>query len=109
MKLKGIGEVMHLAKSGRLIVRLQDEGKYIKSGELLIDSSGKRIGKVIEVIGPVNAPYASVAPFTDRVKKIIGTSVFNGGFVAKRRDFRPNMRRQHKDFRRYKNFGAKDQ
>jgi RNA-binding protein len=109
MKLKGIGEVMHLAKSGRLIVRLQDEGKYIKSGELLIDSSGKRIGKVMEVIGPVNAPYASVAPLTDRVKKIIGTSVFNGGFVAKRRDFKSNMRRQQKGFRRYKNFGEKNE
>ena len=109
MKLKGIGEVMHLAKSGRLIVRLQEEGRYIKSGELLIDSSGKRIGKVIEVIGPVNAPYASVAPFTDRVKKIIGTSVFNGGFMAKRRDFRPSMRRQQKGFRRYKNFGEKNE
>jgi RNA-binding protein len=105
LKLKGVGEVMHLAKSGRLIVRLQDQGRYIKSGELLIDSNGKRIGKVIEVIGPVNAPYASVAPSTDRVKKIIGTSVFNGGFVAKKRDFRANIRRQQKGFRRYKNSG----
>jgi RNA-binding protein len=109
LKLKGIGEVMHLAKSGRLIVRLQEEGRYIRSGELLIDSSGKRIGKVIEVIGPVNAPYASVAPSTDRVKKIIGTSVFNGGFMAKKRDFRPNIRRQQKGFRRYKNFGGTDE
>src|ERR687892_1630863 len=100
---------MHLSKSGRIIVRLQKEGKQIKSGQVLVDASGKRIGKVIEVIGPVNAPYASVAPFTDRIKKIIGTSVFNGGFVAKRRDFRSNTRRQQKGFRRYKNFGEKNE
>jgi RNA-binding protein len=100
---------MHLAKSGRLIVRLQEEGKHLKSGELLIDSNGKRIGKVIEVIGPVNAPYASVAPYTDKIKKIIGTSVFNGGFLPKRRDFRSNTRRQQKSFGRYKKFGGKYQ
>lgn len=107
--MEGIGEVMHLAKSGRLIVRLKEEGKQIKSGEVLIDSNGKRVGKVIEVIGPVNAPYASVAPSTDKIKKIIGTSVFNGGFPAKRREFRSNARRQRKDFGRYKKFGAKRQ
>ncbi len=68
---------MHLSKRGRLIVRLQKDGKQIKGGQLLVDANGKRIGKVIEVIGPVNAPYASVAPLTDRIKKIIGTSVIN--------------------------------
>ncbi len=66
-----LGEVMHLSKSGRIIVRLQKDGKQIKNGQLLVDASGKRIGKVIEVIGPVKAPYASVAPFTDRIKKLL--------------------------------------
>jgi RNA-binding protein len=105
--LEGVGEVMHLAKSGRLIVRLQKDGKNIKSGELLVDANGKRIGKVIEVIGPVNAPYASVAPFTDRIKKIIGTSVFNGGFSVRKREFRPNIHKQRKGFVRYKNLREK--
>ena len=75
-----LGEVMHLSKSGRIIVRLQKDGKQIKNGQLLVDASVKRIGKVIEVIDPVKAPYASVAPFTDRIKKFIVTNVFNGGF-----------------------------
>ena len=100
---------MHLSKSGRLIVRLQKDGKQIKSGQLLVDANGKRIGKVIEVIGPVNAPYASVAPFTDRIKKIIGTNVFNGGVLAKRRDFRSHVRKQQKGFRRYNNLGENRQ
>lgn len=104
-----LGEVMHLSKSGRLIVRLQKDGKQIKSGQLLVDANGKRIGKVIEVIGPVNAPYASVAPFTDRIKKIIGTNVFNGGVLAKRRDFQSHVRKQQKGFRRYNNLGENQQ
>ena len=100
---------MHLSKSGRLIVRLQKDGKQIKSGQLLVDANGKRIGKVIEIIGPVNAPYASVAPLTDRIKKSIGTSGFNGGVVAKRRDFRAHVRKQQKGFRRYNNLGENQQ
>jgi RNA-binding protein len=103
--LNELGEVMHLSKSGRIIVRLQKDGKKMKSGQLLVDASGKRIGKVIEVIGPVKAPYASVAPFTDRIKKIIGTNVFNGGFLAKRRDSRSRVHKQQKGFRRYNNLG----
>lgn len=105
-----LGEVMHLSKSGRIIVRLQKDGKQIKSGgQLLVDASGKRIGKVIEVIGPVKAPYASVAPFTDRIKKIIGTNVFDGGVLAKRRDFRSHVHKQQKGFRRYNNLGENRQ
>ena len=100
---------MHLSKSGRIIVRLQKDGKKINSGQLLVDASGKRIGKVIEVIGPVKAPYASVAPFTDRTKKIIGTNVFNGGFLAKRRDSRSRVHKQQKGFRRYNNLGENQQ
>jgi RNA-binding protein len=100
---------MHLSKSGRIIVRLRKDGKKINSGQLLVDASGKRIGKVIEVIGPVKAPYASVAPFTDRIKKIIGTNVFNGGFLAKRRDARSRVHKQQKGFRRYNNLGENQQ
>jgi RNA-binding protein len=107
--LNELGEVMHLSKSGRIIVRLQKDGKQIKNGQLLVDASGKRIGKVIEVIGPVKAPYASVAPFTDRIKKIIGTNVFNGGVLAKRRDFRSHVHKQQKGFRRYNNLGENQQ
>ena len=78
-KVGEIGEVMHLAKSGRLIVKLNAEGAGLRAGELLVDISGKRVGRVAELIGPVSAPYASVIPMTDKTGRLAGTKVFSGG------------------------------
>ena len=61
------GEVMHLAKSGRLIVKLGTAGKETKSGELLVDENGKRIGKVIEVINRCRT--LCISNTTDRQNK----------------------------------------
>ena len=74
-----IGEVMHLAKSGRLIVKLNAAGAGMKAGELLVDGSGKRVGKVVELLGPVSAPYASVIPMTDRTSRLVGAKVSAAG------------------------------
>jgi RNA-binding protein len=83
-KVGEIGEVMHLAKSGRLIVRLNPESAGIKAGELLVDAAGKRVGRISELIGPVNAPYASVIPMTDRTGRLAGAKVFSGGMMKNR-------------------------
>lgn len=80
-KVGEIGEVMHLAKSGRLIVKLNAAGAGVKAGELLVDGSGKRVGRVAELIGPVSAPYASVIPMTDRTGRLVGSKIFSGGFA----------------------------
>ncbi|HXV46443.1 MAG TPA: Gar1/Naf1 family protein [Nitrososphaera sp.] len=76
-----IGEIMHLAKSGRLIVKLNAAGTSVRAGELLVDGSGKRVGRVAELIGPVSAPYASVIPMTDKTSRLVGAKIFSGGFA----------------------------
>ena len=53
-----VGTLSHQAKSGRLIVRLTKE---VKPGVTLLDENGRKLGRVVELIGPVRAPYASVA------------------------------------------------
>lgn len=92
-----IGEVMHVAKSGRLIVKLNAVGARIKAGELLVDSSGKRIGRIAELIGAVRAPYASVIPMTDKTNRLVGAKVFAGGMT---RTFHGQSRKTDRRFKR---------
>jgi rRNA processing protein Gar1 len=80
-----VGEVMHLAKSSRLIVRLVGSSKEIRPGEILVDQNGRNVGKVLEIIGPVASPYASVIPLTDRPNKVVGIKVFRGTLSRARR------------------------
>ncbi len=61
--MQEVGEVLHQAKSGRLIIRLS--GK-VYAGQVLLDSKGRNAAKIIELIGPVSRPYASAAPASDR-------------------------------------------
>ena len=69
-----VGVVLHLAKSGRLIVKAA--ASDIKVGTILYDSKGRRVAKVAEVFGQVKEPYLSCIPLTDRVKKLEGGEVY---------------------------------
>ena len=64
---------MHLANSGRVIVRLNSE---VPEGQILCDSNNQKIAKVTELIGPVANPFASAIPLTNNLRKISGKKVF---------------------------------
>lgn len=64
---------MHLASSGRVIIRLTKE---LRDGQLLVDDSGRKIAKVSEMIGPIHAPYASATPLTNNIEKYVGKKIF---------------------------------
>lgn len=74
--LQEVGEILHVAKSGRVIVKLSQK---VSSGEILLDSKGKKVARVVELIGSVKAPYASAVPVTDRIKKYVGAKMYRGG------------------------------
>ena len=65
---------MHIANSGRVIVRLSKE---IKEGQILCDKNNQKIGRVTELIGPIKNPFASAIPLSNNLKKISGTKVFS--------------------------------
>ena len=64
--MREVGEILHRARSGRLIIRLNEKAE---PGSILLDQKGRSAAKVIELIGPVSRPYASAAPTSDRSSK----------------------------------------
>ena len=71
-----LGEILHFSKSGRLIVRVENNGSQVKSGLMVLDNKEKRIGKIAELIGSVNSPYASIIPFVQAKSKMAGLKVY---------------------------------
>ena len=64
---------MHLANSGRVIVRLSNT---VSAGQILCDERSTKVAKVTELIGPVAKPYASAMSLTNNVKKFVGKKMF---------------------------------
>jgi len=71
--LQEVGEILHLARSGRVIVRLS---KVVVQDQILCDESSTKIAKVTELIGPVAKPYASAISLTNNIKKFVGKKMF---------------------------------
>lgn len=71
-----LGEILHFSKSGRLIVRVENNGAHVKSGLIVLDNKDKRVGKIAELIGSVNSPYASIIPFVQAKSKMAGLKVY---------------------------------
>ncbi len=70
--LEFIGTIVHLAKSGRLIIKVN---RKLEPGCILIDPKGVGIAKVIEMIGPVKSPYASAIPLIKKINNITNMKV----------------------------------
>lgn len=70
--MKEIGTVLHVAGSGRVIVKISGE---VSEGDILCDSRGAKVALVREIIGPVAAPYASAEQLTNNIKRHLGATV----------------------------------
>lgn len=71
--MQEVGEIMHLASSGRVIIQLT---KSLEEGQILCDEKSSKVAKVMELIGPVAKPFASATPLTNSIKKYKGRKVF---------------------------------
>jgi len=89
--LQEVGRVLHLASSGRVIIRLS---KLIDEGQILCDEKSAKIAKVTELIGPVSQPFASAIPLTNNVRKITGKKVFALASVSTAKKYKKLRRKK---------------
>lgn len=74
MAHRPIGTAIHLAKSGRLVIKAKGD---IRAGEFVFDERGNKVGTVLEVIGPTRSPYLTVIPANEQSKRVIGRLVYS--------------------------------
>ena len=63
--MQRLGEVDRTAQ-GLAIVRLVDADDPPPIGRAVVDESLSTAGRIVDVFGPVDAPYAAVTPADDR-------------------------------------------
>lgn len=77
--MKRAGRIIHYTKYKVYVVEAEEK---ILPENKLVDSSGRIVGEVIDVIGPINKPFLVVKPLTDKPEKMVGAEVY---YVKRRR------------------------
>lgn len=75
--MRRLGKVLHLSKSGSLIVKLEST-ELPKVGVEVCNSKLEKVGFVSSVLGPVKAPYLSVQPVEGQTATPPGRVLYQG-------------------------------
>lgn len=77
--MRRAGRIIHYTKYRVYVVEAEEK---ILPENRLVDSSGRIIGEVIDVIGSINRPFLIVKPLIDKPEKLVGAEVY---YIKRRR------------------------
>jgi len=77
--MKKAGKIIHYTKYRVFVVEAEEK---IIPNTYVVDDRGKKIGVIIDVIGPINKPYLVVKPLIEKPEKYIGKEIY---YLLKRR------------------------
>ena len=87
-----IGRLMHKVPTGHLIVRMKPLKKVPRLGVKVVDKSGKEVGVLADIIGPVDGPFAVIKPINGVEAIEEGIELFALIPVKKGRERKPRPR-----------------
>ncbi|OYT62993.1 hypothetical protein B6V01_003100 [Methanosarcinales archaeon ex4572_44] len=61
--MKRLGTVLHVIHNGILIVRCEGRMKGTWLNSVVLSEELIRLGRVVDIFGPVSRPYCSIKPF----------------------------------------------
>jgi RNA-binding protein len=73
--LRRLGKVLHLSKSGNLLLRLEHYPVPI-IGAPVCDYKLRSVGQVNNILGPVKTPYVSVKPVSNVEGALVGRVLY---------------------------------
>ena len=65
--------MLHLSSNNNLILKAK---RTAKPNQNVFDKQAHKIGKIIDVFGPVKTPYLSIKPLTPNAKKYVGKALY---------------------------------
>lgn len=77
MSLRGIGAIIHVAKDGLMVAKINVNRADRLVGLTVFTYSMSRVGVIKDVIGPINSPYALIKPIKGlRASDYVGKQVY---------------------------------
>ncbi|MGC8569783.1 H/ACA ribonucleoprotein complex subunit GAR1 [Caldivirga sp.] len=89
MPLIRIGVILHVARDGLIVAKVNSSKADRLVGLVTMDYSMRRIGTIKDIIGPVNSPYALIKP----IKGLDATSYVGKQAYVRDIDYNRVMRR----------------
>jgi RNA-binding protein len=74
--LRRLSKIIHLSKSGNLILKLESD-IHPRLGDRVFDSRLKEIGRIQDIFGPVAKPYISISPTTPDPSASVGKMAYS--------------------------------
>jgi len=74
-RLRRIGKVLHLARSGELVLR-SNSGFAPRIGDRAYGPDLREVGIISDVFGPISAPYVAVRPLIDDPSRLVGKVLY---------------------------------
>ncbi|MFW6117131.1 MAG: H/ACA ribonucleoprotein complex subunit GAR1 [Thermoproteota archaeon] len=71
--LQRLGRVLHVSRSRNIIVQVENIPKIDST---VVDEKLNRVGRIIDVFGPVSSPYASVKPEIQELGELSGKILY---------------------------------
>lgn len=68
-----MGLILHVTPSRTIIVKIQNMPRI---GETVVDENLKPVGKVLDILGPVSSPYATITPTIREAKNLVNKTVY---------------------------------
>ncbi|MEM0026318.1 MAG: RNA-binding protein [Ignisphaera sp.] len=74
--MRPLGSVLHITRSRYIIVKIHDKKSLPILGSDVVDPNNEIIGKVIDVIGPIDKPFAVVKAVKPGIVSFLKPSTF---------------------------------
>ncbi len=71
--LKEAGKIIHRTKSGSYVIEAKAK---VLPQTLLYDSSGKKVARVVDLIGPIDKPFIVAKPLIQKPEKRVKATLY---------------------------------